>query len=35
VGGTVSYRPDPLDAPGDGNVLICCCQPQDDVVIDL
>src|SRR6185437_9828651 len=33
--GTVSYRPEPIDAPADGNVLICCCQPQDDLVIDL
>jgi len=35
VAGKVSYRPDPLDAPADGNVLVCCCQPQGDVVIDL
>jgi ferredoxin-NADP reductase/MOSC domain-containing protein YiiM/ferredoxin len=35
VVGTVSYRPDPVDAPADGNVLICCCQPRGDVVIDL
>src|SRR6185437_7054370 len=33
--GTVSYRPEPIDAPADGNVLICCCQPQGDIVIDL
>jgi ferredoxin-NADP reductase len=35
VAGTVNYRPDPIDAPADGNVLICCSQPQGDVVIDL
>jgi ferredoxin-NADP reductase/MOSC domain-containing protein YiiM len=35
VAGTVGYRPDPIDAPADGNVLICCCQPRDDIVIDL
>src|SRR5262249_35069868 len=35
VAGTVSYRPELLDAPADGNVLVCCCQPQGDVVIDL
>jgi hypothetical protein len=35
VAGTVSYRPEPVDAPPDGNVLICCSQPEDDVVIDL
>ena len=35
VAGTIGYRPDPLDAPADGNVLICCSQPKGDVVIDL
>jgi ferredoxin-NADP reductase/MOSC domain-containing protein YiiM len=35
VVGTVSYRPDPIDAPADGNVLICCSQPDGDIVIDL
>jgi MOSC domain-containing protein YiiM/ferredoxin-NADP reductase len=35
VAGDVSYRPDPLDAPAAGNVLICCARPQGDIVIDL
>jgi ferredoxin-NADP reductase len=35
VAGTVGYRPDPIDAPADGNVLICCAQPAGDIVIDL
>lgn len=35
VSGAVSYAPDPLDAPADGNVLICCSRPQGDIVIDL
>jgi ferredoxin-NADP reductase/MOSC domain-containing protein YiiM/ferredoxin len=35
VAGDVSYQPDPLDAPADGNVLICCARPQSDIVIDL
>jgi ferredoxin-NADP reductase/MOSC domain-containing protein YiiM len=35
VAGTVAYRPDPIDAPADGNVLICCSQPEGDIVIDL
>jgi ferredoxin-NADP reductase len=35
VAGTVGYRPDPVDAPAEGNVLICCAQPTGDVVIDL
>jgi ferredoxin-NADP reductase/MOSC domain-containing protein YiiM len=35
VAGTIGYRPDPVDAPADGNVLICCARPEGDVVIDL
>ncbi|HEY7581011.1 MAG TPA: MOSC and FAD-binding oxidoreductase domain-containing protein [Acetobacteraceae bacterium] len=35
VAGTVGYRPDPIDPPAAGNLLICCSQPQGDVVIDL
>jgi MOSC domain-containing protein YiiM/ferredoxin-NADP reductase len=35
VAGKIGYRPDPVDAPADGNVLICCSRPEGDVVIDL
>jgi ferredoxin-NADP reductase/MOSC domain-containing protein YiiM len=35
VAGTIGYRPDPVDEPADGNVLICCARPEGDVVIDL
>ena len=35
VSGTVGYRPDPVDVPADGNVLVCCSQPHSDLVIDL
>ncbi|WP_233839265.1 MOSC and FAD-binding oxidoreductase domain-containing protein [Paraburkholderia sp. ZP32-5] len=35
ISGAVSYDPDPLDAPAQGNVLICCAQPQGDVVVDV
>jgi ferredoxin len=35
VSGTVTYRPEPLDKPADGNVLVCCSQPVRDVAIDL
>jgi ferredoxin-NADP reductase/MOSC domain-containing protein YiiM len=35
VSGAVTYRPDPLDPPAAGDLLICCSQPQEDVVIDL
>ncbi|WP_258186964.1 MOSC and FAD-binding oxidoreductase domain-containing protein [Variovorax sp. WS11] len=35
ISGSVAYRPDPLDPPAEGNVLICCSWPQGDVVIDI
>jgi ferredoxin-NADP reductase len=35
ISGTVDYQPDPLDAPAEGNILICCARPRRDVVIDL
>jgi ferredoxin len=35
VSGAVAYDPQPLDAPADGNLLVCCSQPAGDVVVDL
>jgi ferredoxin-NADP reductase len=35
VSGSVAYQPDPLDLPAQGNILICCSRPLDDVVLDL
>jgi len=35
ISGSVTYQPDPLDPPAEGNVLICCSRPQGDVVIDV
>ena len=35
LSGAVRYDPEPLDAPAAGNVLICCAQPTEDVVLDL
>jgi ferredoxin-NADP reductase/MOSC domain-containing protein YiiM len=35
IGGSVRYEPDPLDAPANGNLLICCAQPSTDLTIDL
>jgi ferredoxin-NADP reductase/MOSC domain-containing protein YiiM len=35
VAGVVGYRPEPVEPPADGNVLICCGQPHSDIVIDL
>jgi ferredoxin-NADP reductase/MOSC domain-containing protein YiiM/ferredoxin len=35
IAGALDYNPDPVEPPGEGNVLICCSQPHDDVVLDL
>ncbi len=35
IGGTVGYRPDPLEPPAKGNVLTCCSKPLGEVEIDL
>jgi ferredoxin-NADP reductase/MOSC domain-containing protein YiiM len=35
VSGEVGYEPDPLDPPAPGNILICCCRPKGDIVIDI
>jgi len=35
MSGAVTYQPNPLDPPADGDVLLCCSRPQGDVVIDI
>jgi ferredoxin-NADP reductase/MOSC domain-containing protein YiiM len=35
IAGDVDYSPDPVEAPAQGSVLICCSQPSDDIVLDL
>jgi ferredoxin-NADP reductase len=35
IAGSVDYSPDPVEPPADGNVLICCSKPKDDIVLDL
>jgi ferredoxin-NADP reductase/MOSC domain-containing protein YiiM/ferredoxin len=35
ISGNVAYQPEPLEPPGQGNLLICCSRPTGDVVIDL
>jgi ferredoxin-NADP reductase/MOSC domain-containing protein YiiM len=35
MSGSVDYSPDPVEPPGDGNILICCSKPAQDVVLDL
>jgi len=35
ISGAVVYAPEPLEKPAAGNLLICCSQPADDIVVDL
>jgi ferredoxin-NADP reductase/MOSC domain-containing protein YiiM len=35
LSGEVAYSPEPIDQPAEGNALICCSQPQGDLVLDL
>ncbi len=35
LSGSVSYDPEPLEAPADGNILICCSRPAGPIVLDL
>ena len=35
IAGTLDYNPEPVEPPAEGSALICCSQPQDDVVLDL
>jgi ferredoxin-NADP reductase/MOSC domain-containing protein YiiM/ferredoxin len=35
IAGNVDYSPDPVEAPAQGSVLICCSQPRNDIVLDL
>lgn len=35
LSGAVRHDPEPLDPPADGNILICCAQPTEDIVLDL
>ncbi len=35
VSGSVSYRPEPVEPPAEGDLLTCCSQPQSDIVVDL
>jgi ferredoxin-NADP reductase len=35
ISGAVAYDPAPLDPPAEGNVLVCCSRPRNDVVIDI
>ena len=35
VSGDVRYDPEPLESPDPGGVLICCCKPSGELVLDL
>jgi ferredoxin-NADP reductase/MOSC domain-containing protein YiiM len=35
LAGSVSYAPDPVEPPADGEILVCCAQPASEVILDL
>jgi ferredoxin-NADP reductase len=35
LSGAVRYRPDPLEPPSPGTALVCCSQPETDLLLDL
>ncbi|WP_370963802.1 MOSC domain-containing protein [Amycolatopsis sp. cg9] len=35
LSGSVSYEPEPLEPPAEGEALVCCARPSEDVVLDL
>ena len=35
ITGSVSYQPDPIGPAADGNILLCCSQPGEDVALDM
>jgi ferredoxin len=35
LSGDITYTPDPLDPPPDGQVLVCCARPSTEIVLDM
>jgi hypothetical protein len=35
ISGSVKYDREPLEPPADGNLLICCSPPKEDIVTDI
>jgi ferredoxin-NADP reductase len=35
IGGSITYHPGPLERPTPGNVLVCCSQPETNLILDL
>ncbi|MGA2355960.1 MAG: MOSC and FAD-binding oxidoreductase domain-containing protein [Terriglobales bacterium] len=35
IAGSIRYNPEPLERPAPGNVLVCCSQPDVNIILDL
>ena len=35
ISGSITYQPEPLETPIPGNVLVCCSQPNANIILDL
>jgi ferredoxin-NADP reductase/MOSC domain-containing protein YiiM len=35
LSGDITYAPDPLEPPPDGQVLVCCARPSTEIVLDM
>jgi ferredoxin len=35
LSGDITYSPDPLEPPADGQILICCARPVTEIVLDM
>jgi ferredoxin-NADP reductase/MOSC domain-containing protein YiiM len=35
LSGSVTYSPEPVDSPANSNILICCAQPNSELVLDM
>ena len=35
IEGSITYNPVPLEKPASGNLLVCCSQPDTNVIVDL
>jgi ferredoxin-NADP reductase/MOSC domain-containing protein YiiM len=35
ISGSIRYAPEPLERPAPGNVLVCCSQPDANVILDI
>jgi ferredoxin-NADP reductase len=35
IGGSIRYFPEPLERPAPGNTLVCCSQPEANIILDI